>query len=356
MIAALSCAAVISACAGRTAPPVRTVGDYVLQAGHPTLAEWLIVDAPTSPANNHPTPARIELGRGLFFDSILSTNEDRSCANCHDPARMWTDGRTTALGLDDRSLPRATPSLINVGYAEPIMWDGRSPNLEHQALLPILNEREMGGDVEVVLERLNSSSYYRPKFAAAYAADEILTNHVSRALAAFQRTLVSRSTDFDRWVAGDASAMSEAEVSGFEVFVSPEKGRCAVCHAPPLFTDHSFHNIGLSSSSSGELDVGRYAVKPIAALKGAFRTPQLRELDATAPYFHDGSAATIAEAIDHYDSGFETGPHLSREMRALSLTTQDKANLASFLMSLRSSQVDQENNSYALQGSAQKEN
>jgi len=328
----------VNACSMHTVESPTVVGDYVLEAGHPSLAAWQISEPPAGPADNAPSADRVKLGRALFFETALSSNKDRSCASCHEPALMWSDGLPTALALDNAALPRATPSLINVGYAEPIMWDGRSPSLEHQAMLPILSEREMGGDVELVLERLNSSAFYSEAFASAYAADTITSELVARALAAFQRTIISDNTDFDRWIAGDSSAMSKSAVSGFAVFLDFDKGRCAVCHDAPYFTDNSFHNIGLPTTTTEDLDVGRYALKPITAMVGAFRTPQLREISATAPYFHDGSSASLDEVIEHYNSGFEVGPHLSREMTQLNLTAEEKADLAEFLAALNSAE------------------
>lgn len=332
----------VGACSASTPEKPLIVGDYVLEAGHPSLASWKISEPPAQPADNMLNQNRVELGRALFFETALSSNHDRSCASCHEPAQMWSDGLPTALDLDNKPLPRATPSLINVAFAKPIMWDGRSPNLEHQAMLPLLNEREMGGDVELVLERLNASDFYTKAFAEAYATNQINSDFVSRALAAFQRTLISDDTDFDRWVAGDATAMSPSAVKGFAVFLDFEKGRCAVCHDAPYFTDNSFHNIGLPAVAGVELDIGRYAVKPINAMRGAFKTPQLREISSTAPYFHDGSSATLPDVIDHYVSGFEKGPHLSVEMKQLNLTPEEKADLTEFLSTLNSSEATRE--------------
>ena len=276
----------VGACSTPNTEQPIVVGDYVLQAGHPSLAAWQISKKPQAPAENAQTANRVELGRSLFFETALSSNQDRSCGSCHDPELMWSDGLPTALDLSAKSLPRATPSLVNVAYAEPIMWDGRSPSLEHQAMLPILNEREMGGDVDL---------------------------------------------DF-------------------------EKGRCAVCHDAPYFTDNSFHNIRLPSAASEELDVGRYAVKPVTAMVGAFRTPQLREISATAPYFHDGSSTTLPEVIEHYVSGFESGPHLSAEMRKLELTWKEKADLAEILTTLNSTESARENLLVASTHITEKEN
>jgi|GEM_PF-6212437 len=304
----------VGACSASTPEKPLIVGDYVLEAGHPSLASWKISEPPAQPADNMLNQNRVELGRALFFETALSSNHDRSCAS----------------------------SLINVAFAKPIMWDGRSPNLEHQAMLPLLNEREMGGDVELVLERLNASDFYTKAFAEAYATNQINSDFVSRALAAFQRTLISDDTDFDRWVAGDATAMSPSAVKGFAVFLDFEKGRCAVCHDAPYFTDNSFHNIGLPAVAGVELDIGRYAVKPINAMRGAFKTPQLREISSTAPYFHDGSSATLPDVIDHYVSGFEKGPHLSVEMKQLNLTPEEKADLTEFLSTLNSSEATRE--------------
>jgi len=315
------------------------VDDYVLEAGHPSLEPWKISEQPAQPADNLLDDNRVELGRALFFETALSTNNDRSCATCHEPEQMWSDGLPKALDVDKKALPRATPSLINVAYAAPIMWDGRSPNLEHQALLPILNKREMGGDVELVLERLTASDYYSQAFAKAYETDKITSAFVARALAAFQRTLISKNTNFDRWIAGDASAISKSAVRGFSVFLDFEKGRCAVCHDAPYFTDNSFHNIGLPSVPGEAMDMGRYEFKPVKSMKGAFKTPQLREISATAPYFHDGSSTTLEEVIEHYVSGFEKGPHLSVEMMPLKLSSQEKSDLANFLETLNSSEA-----------------
>lgn len=159
---------------------------------------------------------------------------------------------------------------------------------------------------------------------------------LAKAIASFERTVISNDTPFDRWAKGDKSAMSASAVNGFDLFMNPDKGNCAVCHSGPNFTDDGFHNIGLESYGQENPDMGRYAIKPIRILKGAFKTPTLREIGVTAPYFHDGSANTLDEVVEHYAKGGVVKTDLSPNMKALGLSETEKADIVAFLEALTS--------------------
>jgi cytochrome c peroxidase len=163
---------------------------------------------------------------------------------------------------------------------------------------------------------------------------DIDADAVSKAIASFERTALSTNSPFDRWVKGEAKAMNAQQVNGFRVFVG--KGNCAICHAAPNFTDDGFHNLGLASHGKPEPDMGRYAVKPVASMKGAFKTPTLRDIDRSGPYFHDGSATTLMEVVEHYDRGGTTRTDLSPNMKPLDLTQQEKEDLVAFMQALTS--------------------
>ena len=305
-----------------------TVGNYTLQAGHPSLQIWLLPDTPNHPPDNLPTPARIALGKKLFFDPRLSRNGDMSCATCHQPKLGWSDGQPLSIGFNGQTLTRATPTIINSAYNNIFMWDGRADSLESQALGPIQALQEMNMDIAQLISWLKSEPDYLTDFAKAYPEQGITPSTVSKALASFERTIVSRDTPFDQWVRGDNHALTPQQVIGFNLFLDPEKGSCAVCHNPPHFSDDGFHNIGLSGT-----DPGRYQLVPISVLKGAFKTPSLRELTHTAPYFHDGSAATLAAVVEHYIIAGDA-PNISPSMKKIQLTTDEQAALSSFLEAL----------------------
>lgn len=310
----------------------------VLQPGHPSLAHWLLPAEIPSPPNNRLTPERAELGRQLFFDPRLSATGQSTCASCHFPERGWADGFPTSVRLFGEPMSRASPSLINVAYNGIHMWDGRSPTLEHQAVNGISMTGSMNAgaakDAQSGVENIRKIAGYQQAFQAAYPGEPISAEVVAKALASFERTLVSRDSPFDRWVKGDKDAMTAAQVRGFRVFVDPAKGQCVACHAAPNFTDNGFHNLGLKSSGLENADVGRFKQKAIDAMKGAFRTPTLRDIALTAPYFHDGSARTLEEVVEHYARGGEVRTNLSPLVKPLALTVQDRADLVAFMRAL----------------------
>ena len=292
---------------------------------------WQIGNPPM-PAENASNPARVELGRALFFDPRLSGNGASSCASCHNPSLGWSDAQKTAIGFNGQVLGRATPTIVNTAYNTQFMWDGRKRSLEDQALGPMKAADEMNTDFPGVLERLRGLAGYRAMFAKAYPGEPISEETLAKALAAFERTVVSRDSAFDRWLAGDARALTPEQYRGFRVFTDPQKANCAACHSGPNFTDNGFHNIGLASK--GAPDLGRFNIRKVAAMKGAFKTPTLRDIELTAPYFRDGSAGTLREVVDHYVRGGDDRSNISGDVRALQLTEQEKDDLVAFLRSL----------------------
>ena len=309
--------------------------EYVAEAGHSSLQVW-VLGKPAEPADNKSTTARVELGKALFFDPRLSGDGNMSCATCHNPMLGWSDGLPTARGFRGQILDRATPTILNSAYNHLQMWDGRAASLEEQATGPLDAEVEMAINVDDLVLWLRSEPAYAAAFEAAYPGEPIGADTLSKAIAAFERTIVSRNTPFGRWVAGDETAMSTSAVSGFQLFVDSEKGNCVVCHSPPNFTDSGFHNVGLSSFNAGQGDLGRYHERPLNLMRGAFKTPSLRDVTKTAPYFHDGSALTLREVMQHYVTAGIDDTNLSPSMKPLDLTDTEISDLVAFLEALTS--------------------
>ncbi len=313
-----------------------TVGKYTLSPGHASLQEWMLPAVPPYPANNEPTPARVALGKMLFFEPRVSSDNNMSCATCHNPLFGWSDGMPTGKGHKSQVLGRATPTVINTAYNFIQMWDGRKATLEDQATGPMEASVEMNTDFDQLIGLLRNNDAYRAAFEQAYPGEEISADTVARAIASFERTVISNDSPFDRWVRGEANAMTRQQVRGFEVFLDENKGNCVVCHSPPNFTDDGFHNVGLDSWDSKTPDMGRFAHKPIKVLKGAFKTPTLRDVALTAPYFHDGSAVGLMEVVEHYEKGGAVKSNLSPNIKALRLTQRDKVDLVAFMHALTS--------------------
>lgn len=311
-------------------------GDIVFRAGDESIQHWLLPARPPYPSDNKPTKERVALGKQLFFDPRLSGDSNMSCATCHNPSLGWGDALATSRGAKSEMLARATPTIFNTGYNSIQMWDGRKKTLEDQALGPITSEQEMNMDITKLMDFLVGNHGYKVAFAEAFPGESITTELVAKALASYERTIISRDSDFDRWVQGDRSAMTKQQVNGFKLFINPDKGNCSVCHSAPNFTDNGFHNLGLASFGEENPDVGRYAEKPIRLMKGAFKTPTLREITRTAPYFHDGSAATLEAVMAHYISGGVVKSNLSPNLKALTLTEQESNDVVAFLSALAS--------------------
>jgi cytochrome c peroxidase len=300
----------------------------------PTAADkaWKLPPVPM-PADNVSTPARVELGQALFFDPRMSGNGAMSCASCHNPSLGWSDGLKTAVGWGGQVLGRATPTVTNTAFNTQFMWDGRKKSLEDQALGPMKTPQEMNTDFAVALARLRDVPGYVAMFDKAYPGEGVQEETIAKAIAAFERTVVVNDSAFDRWLAGDRKAMTLQQWRGYKVFADAGKGNCAACHSAPNFTDNGFHNIGVAKGE-GEGDPGRYAIRKVASMKGAFKTPSLRDIETTAPYFRDGSAATLHDVVEHYVTGGVDQSNLSGSMRPLTLTTQEKDDLVAFMKAL----------------------
>lgn len=283
------------------------------------------------PAYNLQTDAKVELGKMLFFDTRLSKGNAISCAFCHNPGTGWADSRQFSVGVGGGQGGRQAPTVLNTGYQAFQFWDGRAGSLEEQALGPIQNPIEMAETLPNVVKKFSAVPEYKKRFREVFGT-EVSAEGMARAIAAFERTVVSTNSAFDKYQAGDKSAMSEAAVRGQGLFVG--KARCAICHNGPNFTDNRFHNLGVPQAGPLKEDVGRHAVTRQEQDRGAFKTPTLRSVAQTAPYMHDGVFKTLEDVIEFYDKGGGKNPHLDPLIAPLHLTANEKKDLVEFLTSL----------------------
>jgi cytochrome c peroxidase len=275
-----------------------------------------------------------ELGRLLFFDPRLSGSNLLSCASCHNPSFAWGDGQPRATGHGMRVLGRRTPTILNGAWGEVFFWDGRADTLEEQAVGPMSAPGEMNQLLDDLPTKLAAIAGYRSIFERAFPGQPITVENVARAIATFERTVVSDAAPFDRWVEGDEGAISPAAQRGFVLFNG--RANCASCHSGWNFTNDSFHDIGLASD-----DVGRERVMPgIAGLRHAFKTPGLRDVTLRGPYMHDGSVPDLEAVIRHYENGFIRRPSLSADMRAFTLSDEERRELIAFLETLTAPRRD----------------
>lgn len=285
------------------------------------------------PPNSKPASAgEIALGKQLYFDTRLSSDKTVSCASCHDPAKGWSNGTPFATGIRGQVGGRSSPSIINAAYHQMQFWDGRADWVEGQALGPIENPIEMDMKLPALVERLKNIPGYRSQFEKLYK-DGVTAKNIGRALASFERTVLSGDAPYDRYKAGDKKAMSPAAERGMKLFFG--KAHCVACHSGPLFSDGAFHNIGVGMKRTNfdkdDYDKGREAISTLEGDRGAFKTPGLRDIARTAPYMHDGSEKTLEDVIEYYNRGGNKNPWLDEEMFELKLTAKEKADLATFL-------------------------
>ncbi|MBI1762950.1 MAG: c-type cytochrome [Acidobacteria bacterium] len=287
------------------------------------------------PQENPLTEAKLKLGRRLYFDKALSSNNTLSCASCHLPEKGFADPRQFSLGVHGQKGGRQAPALINRAFSRKQFWDGRAASLEVQALGPIMNPIEMARpNMKSVVSRLEKDASYVAAFKAAFLAEGGAINDItiSRALASFERSIMSGNSPYDRFTQlKDSSAMSESAQRGYHLFLG--KANCASCHVGFNFTDESYHNLGLGVNAK-KPDLGRYAISKLDGQQGAFKTPTLREIANTAPYMNDGSLKTLEEVIEFYDKGCRENKWLSAKIKPLGLTTQEKQDLVEFLKAL----------------------
>jgi cytochrome c peroxidase len=282
------------------------------------------------PPDNPMTVEKVELGKQLYFDKRLSGDGTVSCATCHDPAKGWTDNAPFSTGMKGQKGGRSAPTVINSGYALVQFWDGRAKSLEEQALGPIANPIEMGEKLDSVVKKLNAVPGYKAQFQKVFGTDAT-ADAIAKSIAAFERTIVSGNAPFDRYEAGEKTAMSAAQVRGYEIFRG--KAQCTNCHVGFTQSDSLFHNLGVGIDKPNP-DTGRMQVTKDPKDKGAFKTPTLRDLTKTAPYMHDGSEATLQTVIEFYNKGGNRNPNLDPKMKPLNLTDNEKLDLLAFLKAL----------------------
>lgn len=292
------------------------------------------------PAENPPTAETVALGRKLFHDPKLSLDDTISCAFCHNPALGFADGRKVSAGVHGQLGSRNAPTVLNAAYSKFQFWDGRANTLEDQAAGPIANPVEMNLTHDVCVSKLSSDPAYVAEFEKAFGPGAITLHKIEKALAAFERTLLSGNSPFDRYqYGGEKNALAPEAIRGLAIFQDAKKGNCAECHTVgatfALFADDEFHNLGVGINAEGELiDFGRYDQTKVESDKGAFKTPTLRNVARTAPYMHDGSLKTLRDVVDFYAGGGNSNPHLDKEMKPLILTRRERDDLVAFLNSL----------------------
>ena len=284
------------------------------------------------PGYNPYSAAKVRLGKVLFFDPRLSGTDTISCAHCHNPEMGWEDGLPRSSGEAGDELPRHTPTILNLAWGKRFGWDGRIPTLEGFVLGPIASPREMNQDFDELIRELAAVAGYRTLFEAAFPGEPLSIDHLSLAIAAFERTVTDGGGPFDRWIAGEEAAIDAAAKAGFRLFTG--KAGCVRCHKAWNFTDQGFHDIGLDSP-----DRGRGGIEgEDPNWRHAFKTPTLRDIGRRAPYMHDGSLEALEAVIEHYDGKFKRRATLAREIKPLSLSDQEKLNLLSFLSILTGDQ------------------
>lgn len=322
------------------------------------------------PADNPQSPEKIQLGRLLFNDKRFSADGTVSCASCHQPDKAFTDGLPVAKGIKAQTGVRNTPTVINAAFFETLFVEGRASSLEDQALVPFTNPIEHGlKSHQAIVDIVQKDSIYIQRFkkVSALQANEIAIGHVVKAIASYERTLVSGDSSFDRYLFGrDHTALSDSAERGLGIF--KRKGNCLVCHEiswnNALFTDNRFYNVGVgfkhltpvlgdfiatveqgknpdgfSLTAIQRSELGRFNVTKNLADIGKFKTPTLRNVALTAPYMHDGSMKTLEEVIGHYDKGGDKNRFIDTKIFPLHLTQQEKTDLVEFMRALSSQQV-----------------
>lgn len=288
------------------------------------------------PENNPYSAKKAELGRLLYFDKRLSADGTISCASCHKVPRAYTDHRRLPKGILGHLGSRTTPTIINSAYSPYMFWDGRMRSLEDQCKGPIGNTNEMAladnmhDAHQQCQHKICSIKGYRILFKEVFGSEECSIDEIAKAIATFERTVLSGNSAYDRYMAGDKKAMTSQQIHGMQVF---KEARCDFCHGGPLFTRNQFHNIGVGMKTVRP-DLGRYNVTHMDKDWGAFKTPGLRDVVYTYPYMHDGSLNTLRAVIDYYDKGGTPNPHQSPIIKPLHLSEEDKRALISFLRAL----------------------
>ena len=319
----------ISASTDQKAPPLTRLNVQLLGPQRLGPLPPVIV-----PPGNPQSSAKIHLGKELYFDARLSADGTVSCATCHNPALGWSDEGPTSKGIHGQLGGRRAPPVSNAAYAPLQFWDGRSPSLEDQAKGPIQNPIEMGNTHQAMIQTIDRISGYIEEFREVFGEGPITVDQVADAIAAFERTVVTTDSKFDRYARGDHQALTALEKEGLEIFNG--KGHCTSCHWGPYFSDGRFHNLGVPAKDPKNPDKGRYDVTKDPRDMGAFKTPTVRDAARRAPYLHDGSEKTLESLIDFYDRGGGKDANLDPLMVPLGLAKHEKTALVAFIKALDS--------------------
>lgn len=305
-----------------------------------------ILGKPEFPENNPYTEEKAELGKVLFFDPRLSKFGQISCANCHDPELNWGDARRVSYGEGRQQGNRNAPSLMNIAYSKVFFWDGRAETLEDQASFPIKDAKEMNFHIDLATKRLNKIKGYKPYFKKAFGKEKLTQEEILKAIATFERTLITPKSKFDRFIEGDSTQLTNKQVEGLHLFRT--KARCINCHNTANFADNKFHNIGLTYYGREYQDLGRYNVTGKAENVGEFKTQSLRGVAQNAPYMHNGLFPNLRGVLNIYNAGMPQPkrkenqlndtlfPTTSKLIQKLNLSKSELDALEDFIMSLSS--------------------
>ena len=298
----------------------------------PKLPFGLEESAMVIPPDNPMTIQKVELGRVLFFDRRLSADNTIACASCHLAQKAFTDGQPVSTGIKGQKGGRSAPASFNRVFSSAQFWDGRAASLEEQSIGPFTNPIEHGFvNYDVMIAKMKKIPGYNPLFLQAFGED-ITIGNVGKAIASFQRTVLSGNSPADKFdQGGEAGAISQDAQRGLLLF--RDKARCTKCHSGFNFTDEKFHNLGIGWDDN-KVDLGRYMVTKNAEDIGAFKTPTLREISRSAPYMHDGRFKTLEEVVNFYNKGGVKNPHQDPLILPLELTDQEKSDLLAFLRTL----------------------
>jgi len=312
-------------------PSPESISGFVILDGNSVPDIGLLPTIVPLPAGNLNYRQKVELGKQLYFDGRLSKNGQVSCAFCHNPGTGFADARQFSIGVGGGLGARQAPTVFNSAFNDTQFWDGRAGSLEEQAIGPIQNPVEMAETHENVVRKLRKIKGYQTQFREAFGTDVNLQG-IAEAIAAYERTVISTNSPFDKYVLGDKQALNESAVRGMSLFKA--KARCILCHNGPNFSDNEFYNLGVPQAGPLKEDLGRYNVTRQEKDRGAFRTPTLRSISETAPYMHDGVFKTLEEVIEFFDKGGGQNPNLAPQMKPLNLTAEEKADLLAFLRAL----------------------
>lgn len=283
-----------------------------------------------APPENPQTTLKILLGKQLYFDTRLSKDNSTSCASCHNPAMGWSDAGPTSVGINNQRGGRRAPPVSNAAYLPLQFWDGRAPSLEEQAKGPIANPIEMGNTHEVMVKTVESIPGYVREFQTVFGSTPMTVDQVAQAIAAFERTVTTTDSPFDRYVKGDQTALTELEQQGLEIFNG--KAHCTACHWGGNFTDGRFHHIGVNPNDPSKPDRGRSEITKDPRDMYGFKTPTIRDVSLRAPYLHDGSEKSLMDVVEFYNRGGDTDDQaLDPLIVPLALSGEEKEALVAFM-------------------------